>query len=91
MIAALPVEWKGGCGHLGVSTAYHTVSGTSAATPHVSGVAALLAAEGRSRPNIIEAILQTARNPHTGERGLWDPLYGYGIVDAAAAVAYPKG
>lgn len=91
VIAALPVEWNGGCEHLGVGNDYHTVSGTSAATPHVSGVAALLAAQGRSRANIIEAILQTARNPLTGERGKWDPLYGYGIVDAAAAVAYPKG
>lgn len=91
MIAALPVEWNGGCEHLGVANDYHTVSGTSGATPHVSGVAALLAAQGRSRDNIIEAILQTARNPHTGERGKWDPLYGHGIVDAAAAVAYPKG
>lgn len=90
VIAALPVEWKGGCGHLGMSTAYHTVSGTSAAAPHVSGVAALLAAQGRSRANIIEAILQTARNPHTGARGQWDPIYGHGIVDAAAAIAYPK-
>ena len=59
------------------------------ATPHVAGVAALLAAQGRSRTNILTAITSTARNPATGRRSAWDPVYGYGIVDAAAAVAAP--
>jgi hypothetical protein len=31
----------------------------------------------------------TARHPATGARGVFDPVYGYGIVDAEAAVAYP--
>jgi hypothetical protein len=31
----------------------------------------------------------TARTPVAGTRGTYTPLYGYGIVDAAAAVAAP--
>jgi serine protease len=32
----------------------------------------------------------TARTPFTGSRGTFTPVYGYGIVDAAAAVAAPR-
>jgi hypothetical protein len=31
-------------------------------------------------------VTATARNPITGARGAYDPVYGHGIVDAAAAV-----
>jgi hypothetical protein len=31
----------------------------------------------------------TARHPGTGLRGTFDPVYGYGIVDADAAVSAP--
>ena len=34
-------------------------------------------------------LTETARQPVTGLRGIYDPVYGYGIVDAAAAVASP--
>jgi serine protease len=61
------------------------------ATPHVAGVAALLAAQGRSVQNIYDTLTSTARQPVTGLRGTFTPLYGYGIVDAAAAVAAPTG
>ncbi|WP_194838046.1 S8 family serine peptidase [Nocardia sp. XZ_19_369] len=68
---------------------YDAVAGTSMASPHVAGVAALLAAQGRSVPDIYSAILRTARTPFVPgpPRGVYTPLYGYGIVDAAAAVA----
>ncbi|MBF6330358.1 S8 family serine peptidase [Nocardia transvalensis] len=68
---------------------YDAFSGTSLSAPHVSGVAALLAAQGRSRTEIYSAILRTARLPFLGGaiRGLYNPVYGFGIVDAAAAVA----
>ena len=56
------------------------------ATPHVAGVAALLFAQGRTVANVERAMLTTARQPVTGVRGVYTPAYGYGIVDAAAAV-----
>lgn len=68
---------------------YDEYAGTSMATPHVAGVAALLAAQGRGRAGILKAITSTARTPGVDRRGIYDPVYGYGIVDAAAAVAAP--
>lgn len=73
----------------GYGTDYDEYAGTSMATPHAAGVAALLAAQGRSDENVMTALESTARNPGTGARGVFDPVYGYGIVDAEAAVAYP--
>ncbi|MFD6448973.1 S8 family serine peptidase [Promicromonospora sp. NPDC060204] len=67
---------------------YDSYAGTSMATPHVAGVAALLFAQGRPVDEVESAILRTAHDPLLGLTGLWTPLYGYGVVDAAAAVAY---
>lgn len=66
---------------------YDYYAGTSMATPHVSGVAALLAAQGRTLDNIKSALIDTARTPGAGT-GVYTTSYGYGIVDAAAATAY---
>ena len=67
---------------------YDYYAGTSMATPHVSGVAALLFAQGRTLDNVKAALLDTARTPGIGT-GVFTPSYGHGIVDADAATAYP--
>jgi serine protease len=64
---------------------YFGYMGTSMASPHVAGVAALVVGEGVTNPDQVEAVLKaTARKPanqkYTPER------YGAGILDAPAAV-----
>lgn len=68
-------------------TDYDYYAGTSMATPHVSGVGALLFAQGRTLDNVKSALIDTARTPGVGT-GVYTTSYGHGIVDAAAAVAY---
>ncbi len=67
---------------------YDYYAGTSMASPHVAGVGALLVAQRRTLANTRSALLETARTPGLGT-GLYTTAYGHGIVDAAAAVAYP--
>lgn len=66
---------------------YDAYAGTSMATPHVAGVAGLLFAQGRNVSNVESVLLSTSRQPVTGARGVYTPAYGYGIIDAKAAVA----
>jgi serine protease len=61
-------------------------SGTSMASPHASGVAALVTGKNPSlTPDQVRQILRSSAD----DRGVagWDPLYGYGRVNARQAVA----
>ncbi|WP_167879478.1 S8 family serine peptidase [Methanococcoides sp. NM1] len=64
---------------------YYFFQGTSMATPHVSGVAALLMSQGASNDEVRTALESTARD--LGTTG-WDNVYGHGLIDATAALEY---
>ncbi len=66
---------------------YWFYQGTSMAAPHVSGVAALLIANdvATTPDEVREALQSTAEDK--GAAG-WDTEYGWGIVDAYAALTY---
>jgi subtilisin family serine protease len=63
---------------------YETLAGSSMAAPFVSGVAALLAGQGLTNQQIVDRLVATSSNG-----GSYDPVMGYGIVDADAATAAP--
>jgi len=62
-------------------------NGTSGAAPIVAGIAALVrsAHPQLDADNVINRIIRTA-HPAAGETAVPDPVYGFGLVDAAAAV-----
>jgi serine protease len=65
---------------------YYFFQGTSSAAAHVSGVAALLVSRGVADPDAVRAAIEgTARD--VGPTG-GDAQYGWGVVDAHAALLY---
>jgi MYXO-CTERM domain-containing protein len=77
---------------LAVGMSYLRQAGTSMAAPHVSGVAALLLAENRSltAPEV-ESIIRHSARDLVGDPAIdgpgYDLDYGWGLLDAAAAVS----
>jgi subtilisin family serine protease len=71
----------------GVGNGYESYDGTSMATPHVAGVAALVWGNdiGKTNAQIRDALQKSARD--LGPAGK-DNSYGYGLVQAKDAVAY---
>ena len=69
---------------------YFPFMGTSMASPHVAGVAALVVSQGVTRPDAVEKILkESARAPRGGK--LDRARYGAGIVDAPGALKKTRG
>ncbi len=65
---------------------YLLFMGTSMASPHIAGVAALLYGAGVHDPDQIRKLMEETANKPSHYQGSKDPHYGAGIVDAAAAV-----
>jgi serine protease len=64
---------------------YFAFMGTSMASPHVAGVAALVVGEGVTNPDEVEQILKdSARKPQNQTYS--EVKYGAGIIDAPAAI-----
>ncbi len=69
---------------------YFGYMGTSMASPHVAGVAALVVGEGVTDPDQVERILkESARKPNNQK--MTADKYGAGIMDAPAAIKAARG
>jgi len=66
----------------GTALSNDTFCGTSAAVPAIAGAAALLESAGFNRSRVLRALRTTAVRLGASA---WDPGYGFGLADAAAA------
>ncbi|HIQ05340.1 MAG TPA: hypothetical protein EYH31_06545 [Anaerolineae bacterium] len=69
---------------------YTFKTGTSMAAPHVAGLAGLLKAQDPTRtPADLRALIESTA-ADLGDPG-WDPIFGYGRIDAGAALTVGMG
>lgn len=85
ILSSLPCAVSGTCPEAG----FGWWSGTSMASPHVAGIAALVRGANPSLTADETRSVLTSTAYDLGGAG-WDSSYGYGRVDAAAAVARAK-
>ena len=64
---------------------YASYQGTSMATPHVAGVAALLYAAGAKNPDQVEKAIILGAKQAPGTKG-WTDQFGHGLLDAEGAL-----
>lgn len=88
IISTWPIGANDSCEQSVGTRNYNFIAGTSMATPHVAGGAALLTAQGRSAEQTINVLERTARTPPANTRGTYTPVYGFGIIDLDRAVAF---
>ncbi len=69
---------------------YFGYMGTSMASPHAAGVAALVVGEGVTNPDEVEAILKSSARKPESQHYTADK-YGAGIIDAPAAILKARG
>jgi uncharacterized repeat protein (TIGR01451 family) len=69
---------------------YWTLSGTSTASPHVAGLAALIRSfdDALGPDQVAQVLARTAVDVHAAG---WDPYTGWGRIDAQAAMRYLQG
>jgi len=73
----------------GSTWGYYFFDGTSMATPHVSGVAALLYSNGVTSPDSIREAIQNSAID-LGSSG-WDIYHGHGLLNAYNTLQYNQG
>lgn len=91
IVSTVPEDRGDICSEIEGTPGYDFYAGTSMAAPHVAAVAALLTGLGLDNATVVDILERTARTPVSDERGSYTPLYGFGIVDAAAAVTEALG
>lgn len=70
---------------------YYAYMGTSMASPHVAGAAALVVAQGVTNPDAVKKILEQSARAPKGESNFDKKRYGAGIIDAEAAILEARG